>query len=110
VNSRDPAQDDVESAIERVLAAEAAAGAAVQLSRAEAQSQLESARARARRISERAGERLQRLTLRIEAASLREVEALGQCPPQHERLNDDDLVHMQRLVEAIAAQLTGESP
>jgi hypothetical protein len=100
----------VESAIARVLAAEAAAGVAVQASVAEAQARLESARARGRRIAERAGERLQRLTVKIDAAGHRDVAALERALPAAAGITAEDAERVQRLVETIAAELTGAPP
>jgi hypothetical protein len=110
VSSSGHVHSDVESAIERVLAAEAAAGVAVQASLAEAQTRLESARASARRIAERAGERLQRLTLKIDAAGHRDVEALERDLPAVARISAEDAERVRRLVDTIAAELTGAPP
>lgn len=110
MNSRDPSVSDVESAIERVLAAESAARLAVDESVAEARALLDSARAQSRRIAERAGARLQRLSQRIDAACARDVEALDGMPLAAASASASDPARMRQLVDAVAAELTGGSP
>lgn len=99
--------DDVESAIARVLAAEAAATQAVQASQLEAQRRLESARAGARRVAEHAGERLQRLTLRIEAECARQVASLSTPLTMASDGHAHDAELLANVVDAVAAELSG---
>lgn len=106
MGSLEPVTGDVEAAIARVLEAESAAGAAVAACAVEAAAILEQARVDALRISERAGERLHRLSARIEAAAAREVAALDgavtarDCSPEQPQ-------QLTCIVAAIAAELTG---
>lgn len=107
MGSLEPVTGDVEAAIARVLEAESAAGAAVATCTAEATTILEQARANALRIAERAGERLHRLTARIDAAAAREVEALDGAVPTARDRSLEDPRQLTRIVAAIAAELTG---
>jgi vacuolar-type H+-ATPase subunit H len=99
----------VESAIARVLDAEAAAAVAVEAAEAQARNTIEETRARCRRITERAGERLLRLTQRIEAAAAQEVDGLNRPLSNSGNRDLDDSEQLARIVEAIAADLTGAS-
>lgn len=101
--------DDVESAIARVLEAEAAAAVAVETAEVQARNLIEATRARCRRIDERAGERLLRLSLRMEAAAAQAVDGLNQPLSNPGNRDLDDSRQLARIVEAIAAELTGGS-
>lgn len=105
--SRDPAQLEVEAAIARVLAAEAAAVLAVRSSEIEAQQYLEAARARARRISEHTSERLQRICLRIEADCAREIAQISATSAEVAADFEHDVERLNRVVAFLAADLTG---
>ena len=107
MNSRDPAHSDVEAAIARVLAAEAAAVLAVRSSEIEAQQSLEAARARARRISEHTSERLQRISLRIEADCAREIAQISATAAEVAVDFEHDVERLNRVVAVLAADLTG---
>jgi len=109
VSRQETTTEDVESAIARVLEAEAAAGFAVEAADVQARSTIEETRARCRRIAERAGERLLRLSMHIEAAAAREVDALNRPLPTTVDRDFDDTQRLARLVDAIAAGLTGAS-
>jgi hypothetical protein len=109
VSRHDATIEDVESAIARVLEAEAAAGAAVEAAVLQARNSVEDTRARCRHLAERAGERLLQLSLRIEAAAAREVDALNRPLSTTTDRDVDDPQRLARLVDAIAAELTGAS-
>jgi hypothetical protein len=101
--------EDVESAIARVLEAEAAAAVAVVAAEVQARDIIEAARARCRRITEHAGERLLRLSLRIEAAAAQEAALLDRPLSTAGDRDLDDSARLTRIVDAIAAELTGAS-
>jgi hypothetical protein len=101
--------EDVESAIARVLQAEAAATVAIEAAEVQARDSVEETRARCRRIAERAGERLLRLSLRIEAAAVQEVDRLNRPLSTADNRDLDDSGQLGRIVVAIAAELTGAS-
>ena len=98
---------DVEAAIARVLAAEAAAVLAVRNAEIEAQHRLEAARARARRIAERTSERLQRISLRIDAECAREVARIATNAVAVAPDIEHDSKLLNQVVEALVADLTG---
>lgn len=100
----------VDAAIARVLAAEAAANAAVDVARAQAQASFEQARADARRIAERAGARLQKLTERIARGAAQEVARLQAVPSMPAGSAMIDPERVQRAAMAVAAELSGGSP
>jgi hypothetical protein len=110
VSRHETTTEDVESAIARVLEAEAAAAVAVEAAEVQARNAIEETRACCRRIAERAGERLLRLSLRMEANATQEVEGLNQPLPNPGNRDLDDSRQLARIVEAIAAELTGGSP
>ncbi len=101
--------EDVESAIARVLQAEAAAALAVDAAELQARNTLEETRERCRRIGEHAGERLLRLSLRIEAAAARDVDEVNRPLSNPGNRDLDDSRQLARIVEALAAELTGGS-
>ena len=107
MNSRDAAHSDVEAASARALAAEAAAVLAVRSSEIEAQQYLEAARARARRISEHTSERLQRISLRIEADCAREIAQISATAAGVAVDFEHDVERLNRVVAVLAADLTG---
>lgn len=98
---------DVEAAIARVLAAEAAAVVALQAAEVDAQRSLEAARARVRRIDEHTSERLQRMSLRIEANCARELAHLAAITAAPAPIFEHDVNRLMQVVDALAADLTG---
>lgn len=107
MSSGDLLHNDVEAAIARVLAAEAAAVLAVRNAEIEAQHCLEAARARARRIAEHTSERLQRISLRIDAHCAREVARISATATAAKPDIEHNLQRLNQIVEALAADLTG---
>lgn len=105
-----PTDPDVDAAIARVLAAEAAANAAVDQARAQAQVQLEQARADARKIGERGNWRLQQLSRRIASRADQEVLRLQALPTIQASVCTIDPERLQRAAMAVAAELSGGSP
>lgn len=105
----DSSHSDVESAIARVLAAERAAAAAVENCAAQAQLLVEHARTRSRQIADRASRRLQHCIDRINQAATRDTAALDSALPDIP-VDPQALVDLQRVVDRIAAELTGASP
>lgn len=110
MNSGEPVTSDVEAAIARVLAAQADAVLAVRNAEIEAQKYLEAARARARRVDEHASERLQRILLRIEADCVREVAQTAAATATTAPDIEHDADRLTRVVESMAAELTGAGP
>ena len=100
-------QLEVEAAIERVLAAEAAAMLAVRNAEIEAQHRLEAARARARRIAEHTSERLQRISLRINADCARDVARIAATAAKLTPDIEHDSKRLILVIEALVADLTG---
>lgn len=107
MDSREPGHGDVEAAIARVLDAQAAAVRAVEAAKIEAQQHLEAARARARRIDERTSARLQRMIQRIEADCAGQVALMAAGPASGPGAVAHDTQRLERIVAALAAELTG---
>lgn len=107
MNSREPAHSDVEAAIARVLAAQTAAALATQNAQIEAQQWLEAARARACRVAEHTSERLQRISLRIESNCAQDVARIAASQAAIAPDLEHDAARLDRVVAALAAELTG---
>lgn len=102
---------DVEHAVNRVLAAERTALAAVEDCRKQAQRRLEQARHDSRRILDRAEERSGRvhaLAERALAARLAELRAESATVSDRPLVEEDDLARVHAVVPLLVAELTGQ--
>ena len=106
-----PSETAVEAAIARVLAAERDAHEAVEHATREAEAMNEKARADARALAERTERRIQRARAAYERMVSTEVAAIdAQAASQDEQqtLSADDWHRLERALETLAAELTGD--
>ncbi len=111
-NKATPSQTAVDSAIEQVLRAEAAARESIAAAHIQAAQIAEQSRSAARATADRAQRRIRRLRAAVEARVASEVatldaeaRALADDTP-----GDDEPARLESAVELLAAQLTGASP
>jgi hypothetical protein len=100
----------VEDAVTRVLQAEAAARAAVDIARADAAQLAEHARAQARDLAERSRDRLARVRTRVDDCVRRELAAVDaevRALPEHDEPDAAARLRVEHAVRALAAALTG---
>ncbi len=107
-----PVDDSVESAIDRVLAAERRARNAVDLCRAEARRAVNGARARSSQILERADARIGWLHKRCESSvtrKLSELAAEAQTIPEQAVVSDEMRRRLQGVIRRLAEKMTSDS-
>ncbi len=107
-----PVDDSVESAIDRVLAAERRARNAVDLCRAEARRAVNGARGRSSRILERADARIGRLQKRCESSvsrRLSELSAEAERIPEQAVVSDEMRRRLQGVIRRLAEEMTSDS-
>lgn len=108
-----PSQELVESAIARVLAAEAAAREAIGSAMREADAALEAARSRARAIAERADRRISGVREGVERRIAARREAVREAAARlaHESgPTPEEIGRLEAAVRALAAELTSPGP
>jgi len=112
-NKATPSQTAVDTAIEQVLRAEAAARESIAAARAQAAQIAEQSRSAARATADRAQRRIRRLRAAVETRVAGEVVALdaeARALADDDTLGDDEPARLAHAVESLAAQLTGAAP
>lgn len=112
VDTEQTPESAVDAAMARVLQADAAAAVAVLAAREQAQRFEELSRQRARAVAERARSRVARAHRRVEAAlqaALAAIAAEAQALGRHDAPDAADMAAVQRAVDQLAAELTGDT-
>jgi len=112
-NQPTPSQTAVDTAIEQVLRAEAAARESIAAARVQAAQIAEQSRSAARVTAERAQRRIRRLRATVEARVGTEVTALdaqARALAADDSPDTDEPVRLAHAVASLAAQLTGAEP
>ena len=112
-NKTTPSQTAVDSAIEQVLRAEAAARVSIAAARTQAAQIAEQSRSAARATADRAQRRIRRLRAAVEARVAGEVAALdaeARALAVDDAPGDDESAQLAHAVQSLAAQLTGAGP